>query len=326
MRRFGYIILIAFTIAGLKSQAQDPQFTQFYSNPLYQAPSFAGGISGYRVSAVYRDQWPKMPGKLTTINVSADANLDKINSGLGIIALHDMAGSANYSNTYVGLLYAYNVRINRRTYLRPGLGLYYSQRTIDREKLVFASQLYSGTNVQPILEEEIFKRYAFDGSASLLLSMRNSWVGLTADHLMRPNVSLTGLDYKYPIKFTLFGGLKLFKLERLISTKRQTVTIAGSYRHQGKTDQLDLGLYWSYSPIVLGVWYRDLPFIKDYARRDAISVLVGYNYMELNIGYSYDFTVSRLVTSTGGAHEISLSYKFEIERKHKFKAIPCPEF
>ena len=97
MRRFGYIILIAFTIAGLRSQAQDPQFTQFYSNPLYQAPSFAGGISGYRVSAVYRDQWPKMPGLLTTINVAADANLDKINSGVGIIALRDVAGSANYS-------------------------------------------------------------------------------------------------------------------------------------------------------------------------------------------------------------------------------------
>lgn len=326
MRRFGYILLIAFAIAGLRCQAQDPQFTQFYSNPLYQAPSFAGGISGYRVSAVYRDQWPKMPGLLTTINVAADANLDKINSGVGIIALRDVAGSANYSNTYVGLLYSYNVRINRRTYLRPGLGFYYSQHTLDREKLVFASQLYSDSDIQPILPEEVFKRYAFDGSASLLLSMRNSWIGVTADHLMRPNVSITDFDYKYPVKFTLFGGLKLFKLERLISTKRQSVTIAGSYRHQGKTDQLDLGLYWSYAPIVLGVWYRDLPLIKDYSRRDAIAVLLGYNYQDINIGYSYDFTVSRLVTSTGGAHEISLSYKFEIERKHKFKAIPCPEF
>lgn len=326
MRRLGLILLITFLTAGIRLQAQDPQFTQFYSNPLYQAPSFAGAISGYRVSAVYRDQWPKMPGLLTTINVAADANLDKINSGVGIIALRDVAGSANYSNTYVGLLYSYNVRINRRTYLRPGLGFYYTQHTLDREKLVFASQLYSDSDIQPILPEEIFKRYAFDGSASLLLSMRNSWIGLTADHLMRPNISITDFGYKYPVKFNLFGGVKLFKLERLISTKRQTVTIAGSYRHQGKTDQLDVGLYWSYAPIVLGVWYRDLPLIKDYSRRDAISILIGYNYQDLNIGYSYDFTVSRLVTSTGGAHEISLSYKFEIERKHRFKAIPCPEF
>lgn len=326
MKRLTYILSVILTAIGFDCYAQDPQFTQFYSNPLYQAPSFAGAISGYRVGINYRDQWPQMPGLLRTFNVSADANVDKINSGIGIIALRDMAGSANYSNTYVGLLYSYNVRFSRRIYLRPGLGFYYGQRTIDYEKLVFASQLYTDSKVQPVLPEDFNNIQSYDWSASLLLSLRNSWIGICTDHMNHPNVSLTSYDYKYPLKFTIFGGIKLFKLEKLINTKRQTVTIAANYRHQGRTDQVDVGLYWSYSPIVLGVWYRDLPLIKDYSRRDAISVLIGYNYKDINIGYSYDFTVSRLATSTGGAHEISLSYKFEIERKHKFKAIPCPEF
>lgn len=320
------LLILAIITCGLKGICQDPQFTQFYSNPLYQAPSFAGATSGYRIGINYRDQWPKMPGLLRTFNVAADANIDKINSGLGLIALRDVAGSANYSNTYIGLLYSYNIRFSRRIYLRPGLGFYYAQRTLDYEKLVFASQLYANSDIQPVLPEDFANVQSFDWSASLLLSMRNSWIGLCADHLNHPNVSVTSYDYKYPLKFTIFGGLKLFKLERLIGTKRQTVTIAANYRHQGSTDQVDVGLYWNYAPIVLGVWYRDLPLIKDYSRRDALSILLGYNYKDLNIGYSYDFTLSKLVTSTGGAHEISLSYKFEIERKHKFKAIPCPEF
>lgn len=321
------ILLIITLLTGVKSFCQDPHFTQFYSNPLYQAPSFAGAISGYRVAANYRDQWIKMPGLLRTINISADMNIDKLNSGLGLIALSDVAGSANYSNTYVGLLYSYNIRFTRRCYLRPGLGFYYSQRTLDHEKLVFASQIYAGdSDVQPVLPEDFHNVHNFDGSVSLLLSLRNSWVGVCADHLLMPNVSLTSYDYKYPVKLTIFGGTRLYKLERLISTKRQTVTIAGSYRHQGQTDQVDVGLYWSYTKIVLGIWYRDLPLIKDYTRRDAISVLLGFNYKDLNIGYSYDFTISRLATSTGGAHELSLSYKFEIERKHRFKPVPCPEF
>jgi len=278
------------------------------------------------VALNYRDQWPKMPGLLRTINLSADMNVDKINSGLGLIALRDVAGSANYSNTYVGLLYSYNIRFSRRVYLRPGLGFYYSQRTLDHDKLVFASQIYAESDIQPVLPEDFHNVECFDGSVSLLLSLRNSWIGVCADHLLTPNVSLTSYDYKYPAKFTVFGGTRLYKLERLISTKRQTVTIAGSYRHQGYTDQIDVGLYWSYAPIVLGVWYRDLPLIKDYTRRDALSLLLGYNYHEFNIGYSYDFTISRLVTSTGGAHEISMSYRFDIERKHRFKPIPCPDF
>ncbi len=326
MRRHLYILLIITLFAGLKGFAQDPQFTQFYSNPLYQAPSFAGGISGYRVSINYRDQWPKMPGKLRTVNIAADMNVQKLNSGLGIIALNDVAGSANYSNTYVGLLYSYNIRITRRVFLRPGLGVYYNQRSLDYTKLVFASQIYANSDVQPVLPEDFHNTDYFDGSVSMLLSLRNSWFGVCTDHLLRPNVALTSYDYKYPVKLTIFGGTRLYKLERLISIKRQTVTITASYRHQGATDQVDVGLYWSYAPIVLGIWYRDLPLIKDYSRRDALSILLGYNYKDINIGYSYDFTISRLVTSTGGAHEISMQYRFDIERKHRFKPIPCPEF
>lgn len=325
MKKILHILSIALLLP-IFAKAQDPQFTQFYSNPLYQAPSFAGAISGYRASLNYRDQWPKMPGKLNTMNVAIDANIDKINSGLGLIALRDVAGSASYSNLSVGLLYAYNIRLNRRVYLRPGLGFYMNQRSLDYEKLLFASQMYANSTSQPVLPEDFSNITAFDGSCSLLLLARNYWIGLSADHLMQPNVSVTGYDYKMPVKYTVFAGLKLHKLERLISTKRQTVTLAANFRHQGVTNQMDIGLYWYYSPIVLGVWYRDLPLIKDYSRRDALAFLIGYEYESFKVGYSYDFTLSHLITNTGGAHEVSLSYKFEIERKRKFKSIPCPEF
>jgi len=152
------------------------------------------------------------------------------------------------------------------------------------------------------------------------------WIGVSVDHLTKPNISFTDGINRLPTKYTLFGGYRIYKIERLISTKRQSVTISGIYRHQGNSDQLDLGVYWSYTPIILGVWYRDLPFIKDYSRRDAIALLLGYKFKGLSVGYSYDFTVSKLITNTGGAHEISLIYKFEIEQKKKFKPIPCPAF
>jgi hypothetical protein len=54
--------IIITVIFGIKAFGQDPQFTQFYSNPLYQSPSFTGAVLGYRASLNYRDQWPKMPG------------------------------------------------------------------------------------------------------------------------------------------------------------------------------------------------------------------------------------------------------------------------
>ena len=54
-----------------------------------------------------------------------------------------------------------------------------------------------------------------------------------------------------------------------------------------------------------------------------------FNYFEF--GYSYDFTISELSTSSGGAHEISLIYEFGLaprpkQVKRKYKMIPCPTF
>ena len=55
---------IAIAIAGFTGVAvaqQDPQFTQFYANPLYLAPSFAGATKQHRAAGSFRDQWPGFP-------------------------------------------------------------------------------------------------------------------------------------------------------------------------------------------------------------------------------------------------------------------------
>jgi vacuolar-type H+-ATPase catalytic subunit A/Vma1 len=50
----------------------------------------------------------------------------------------------------------------------------------------------------------------------------------------------------------------------------------------------------------------------------------------LNIGYSYDYTISQLGPGSGGAHEISLVYSWPIRNPRKpakeKMMVPCPEF
>ncbi len=50
----------------------------------------------------------------------------------------------------------------------------------------------------------------------------------------------------------------------------------------------------------------------------------------LNIGYSYDYTVSKLGSSSGGAHEFSISYSWSTRDPRKPPKdkliIPCPKF
>ena len=50
----------------------------------------------------------------------------------------------------------------------------------------------------------------------------------------------------------------------------------------------------------------------------------------LNIGYSYDYTISKLGPGSGGAHEFSLVYSWPIRNPRKPPKdkliIPCPDF
>ena len=77
------------------------------------------------------------------------------------------------------------------------------------------------------------------------------------------------------------------------------------------------------------MWYRGIPFMTSQAG-DAIIGLVGIKTNQFHLGYSYDFTISNLISSTAGAHELAIIYEFTSfslnPQKRKIRAIPCPEF
>ena len=63
MKRIAIIISIVLAMAGLRIQAQDAMFSQYYANPLYLNPAFAGTNVCPRLAFHFRDQWPSMPGR-----------------------------------------------------------------------------------------------------------------------------------------------------------------------------------------------------------------------------------------------------------------------
>jgi len=68
-KRICYIVILSFVLF-VDSQCQDPTFSQFYANPLYLAPSFAGATEEYRLGMNYRNQWPAVPGVFHTYSIS----------------------------------------------------------------------------------------------------------------------------------------------------------------------------------------------------------------------------------------------------------------
>jgi type IX secretion system PorP/SprF family membrane protein len=332
-------IILVLLLFSTELLAQKVQFSQFYAAPLVLSPSYAGLIDGSRIVLNYRDQWPNVPGTFTTYAFSYDQYFERMKSGLGISFVRDRAGSGNLSLTDIGLLYSYDIEINKYWHVRPGIKFKYGQRGIEIAKLIFGDQLnldQPPTAVSSEANNFLPKVGYLDVDASALAYHRLHWGGVTVSNLLRPNQSLVGYNTRLPIKVTVFGGTRLLiKGDRMKRHEiTESVTFSALYQVQASSDQLDLGAYWKKSPFTLGLWFRGIPVFgrqKGYEALDAVIAMFGFEIYDLKFGYSYDYTLSKLNQSTtGGAHEISISYEFnknmKVRRKSRPMVIPCPSF
>ncbi len=322
MRRKLLIILLFIGIRGL--WAQDPQFSQFYSNPLYLGPSFAGAVEGSRVATSYRNQWWESTSPFRAYSISYDHYFSTFNSGVGIIAYRDVAGSSNLGSTNIGLQYSYNFQIFNILHIRPGLAFYYVQHGLNGNLLFIDNIIHPSDNTgAPVPASST--SHDIDVGASALIYSKKFWLGSTFDHLLEPNISLYSSESYLPIKYTVYGGYEFRRKGKLLKPSDETMTFAFMYKQQSTIQQLDIGVYWHNYPLVLGLWYRGLPGLNS-QRGDAMIFLVGIKTRQFNIGYSYDFTISNLLSSVRGSHEISATFKFLLPKRVKKGGVPCPEF
>jgi len=74
------------------STAQDPEFTQFYANPIYLNPAFAGSHGCPRFNMNHRNQWPSISGAFITNSFSYDQFVNTLQGGIALMVTNDMAG------------------------------------------------------------------------------------------------------------------------------------------------------------------------------------------------------------------------------------------
>jgi type IX secretion system PorP/SprF family membrane protein len=311
--------------------AQDQQFTQFYAVPCALNPAFAGAGLQTRFATQYRNQWSGIPKAFTSYVATFDTYVNEIKSGFGLVMQRDISGAGSLSRSQVGIQYAYETRIKKDLYFRPALQFTMGSRSVNFNNLTFYDQLIR--NNAPISLETYPGQSViyFDTGAGGLLYGPQFWVGFSAMHLNTPDESLYESQVSYlPVRYALHGGkrfrIKGYSLKRL----DHHVLVAANYLSQGKFDQLDIGCYYEFKPIVLGLWYRGLPVKSNgyqVPNRDALAILVGVQTGPFSFGYSYDLTVSQLsVSNSGGSHEITLGYNLAVKIKNKRKIVPCASF
>jgi type IX secretion system PorP/SprF family membrane protein len=328
LKKIKYLVILC-SIFSIEVNGQDPTFSQFYANPLYLSPSFAGATDEYRLSINYRNQWPAVPGVFQTYSISFDKSMPNFNSGIGVLATYDVAGSGDLSTTNIGILYSYDFNINKQWHIRPGVNFKFNYLGLNISKLIFNSQISGSGTTPPVTPPPFDNVAAVDFAASALVYNDEIWGGFTLDHLFTPKQSFYGDESSLPVKLNVYGGVRLMGHSRLRTKLIEALSLAANFQVQGGFYQTDIGLYYYKNPLIFGLWYRGIPFMTSQAG-DAVIALVGIKTKQLHIGYSYDFTISNLIASSGGAHEISIVYEFNSisvgGNRKKYRAIPCPEF
>lgn len=252
--------------------------------------------------------------------------------GFGGYVASDHAGSGGLRTTIINLNYSYGFAITRKMACRFGALTGLHQKTINFNDLFFGDQIARGGNVPTIEVVPVTKAFLDIGAGGIIYT-ENFWFGVSSSHLNKPNEALGNSGKaRLPVKTSIHGGyfIKTNDPPKKIDIRYLIPVV--NFQHQNKFNELYWGGYYSRNPLNLGIWYRGIPFMDDkvngYTSTDAVCVLVGYSGGKINVGYSYDITISQLGLGSGGAQEIVCYYM--LCRKNKYKKflgnMSCPKF
>ena len=122
--------------------AQDPQFTQFYANPLYLNPAFAGTARCPRVVLNYRNQWPALDRHLRDHQCQLRPARGRAQRwAWAFLVTNDQAGKGTLNTTTVSGIYCYQQAISRKFSMKVGFQATYFQKSLDWSKLTFGDQI-----------------------------------------------------------------------------------------------------------------------------------------------------------------------------------------
>lgn len=295
------------------ASAQAPQFSQFYANPLYANPAFAGEGGTPRLIANYRNQWATLGTAYHTAAFSFDTYAEDAGIGLGFQALHDQNGPAIQGNLVNGQV-AKMVYLDgqKRVRLIGGLQAGFASSRWNGDHLTYVSDflgsadplslggfssnrltLGAGSMIEYVPKDDYSPSFWAAGAWHNIGIKDNWWLSQ-----QRANIQAgTVIPVDIPSFFGNYLGRDL--------NRQSFLSLAVQARKQMASHQLDAGFNFTTSPILLGVWYRGLVMGK--TRRDALIGTVGIMLDNMMFQASYDVPVSSIGTDTG-AFEISIWY------------------
>ncbi len=330
---FILIFLSGFLFLLSSVRGQDPNYSQFFSAPLYFNPAYTGINTGVRARFTFRDQWPNLPVDFRSYYFSTDIGDRNLpgSGGIGLIVNSDNEGIGFIKNLSVGLSIGVRIPITATVVSQVGIKAAIVQKSLNWDDFVFSDQLsekygniYQSAFIPPDANKKVFPDFGAGG----LLQFSNpegnvtGVAGFAVDHIFRPDeafLSTTSapLPRKYvahlDIVISAGGGASSSMYASGGTNDPLKINPGIIYQNQNKMNLLEVGFNMLKYNIYLGGWLKT--GLGSNAT-GAIALVAGYRYsfaddMSIKFMYSYDLMTSGSMQGLGGAHEISLILEFD---------------
>jgi len=323
MRKVILVILCVMIVVHLNAQ-QKPHYTQYILNQYIVNPALTGIENYTDVKISHRHQWVGIEGSPVTTYFTIHAPLGKSDyrttatsfsipgenprgkqywqdyttasphHGIGFQMIDDRAGPLHNSSAYV--TYAYHKGLTPRTNLAAGLGLGVTRYSLDAGKLNFA------VPVDPaVYSSGIINKTNPDLNAGIYLYSADYFVGVSAQQLIPAKIEFAdnivrATNGKMTPHLFATGGYRFLVTEDLNLTPSVMIKYLNPLPVQVEVNAK--------------LQYRDVVWAGlSYRHKDGFAGMAGLNISsKFNIGYSYDYTTSKLNNYTNGSHEIVLGF------------------
>jgi type IX secretion system PorP/SprF family membrane protein len=316
-------------------RGQDPNYSQFFSTPLYYNPAYTGISTGLKARFSFRDQWPNLPVDFRSYYFSADIGDRNLpgSGGLGLIVNSNNEGIGFINDLSVGLSIGVRIPISASVVSQVGIKAAVVQKSINWDDFVFSDQLsekygniYQSSFIPPSGNKKVFPDFGIGGILQFANPEGNvtGVAGFAVDHIFKPDESFLStatapLPRKYVAHLDLVitgGGASSTSSMYANGGTNDPLKINPGiiYQNQNSMSSLQAGLNLLKFNIYLGAWYK--ASFGGISGGNAIALLVGYRYtfaedMSVKFMYSYDLITSGNMQGLGGAHEISLVLDFD---------------
>ncbi|MBQ9469999.1 MAG: PorP/SprF family type IX secretion system membrane protein [Bacteroidales bacterium] len=338
MRKNFLLILAAIICTAQRSTyAQDPVFSQFFFNPVYLNPAYAGASKSVRLGTVFKSQWTTLNLPYSTIGVSYDQGLPQFNAvgnrgkratnkmGVGVNVVSDVEGKGTFARTSVDLVYSYGIQPSYNSNIRFGLQTSAMMRNRNYTNLTFLDMVDQTGSIVGTSGLTGHTSFNFDVGVGVVGDWENLYGGVAVHHILQLREGKS--EYSYvPRKYTIHIGADINLYSWYRFKERLILSPNIIFIQQGRDHNLlHLGAYISHKYIVAGLWYRNNLNFKGHA----FMATVGYADDGIRVGYSYDFSILShgLKGFPTSSHEVTVGWNFAYKKsKRRYRSIKCPKF